>query len=118
MATASLTPFQEAVCRTVRQVPAGRVISYGGVAALMGAPRAARGVGSALCALEDGTDVPWWRVVNREGRISTTCIDHTCRLQRALLEAEGIPFDDHGCVSLDEYGWNPHGSPNPPESRG
>lgn len=100
-----MTPFRKRVREVVSSIPPGRIASYGTVAALMGHPRAARGVGSALCALEHGTEVPWWRVVNRAGRISTTCLDHTAQLQRALLEAEGVEFDEDDAVSWERFGW-------------
>lgn len=101
-----MTPFQKRVYGVVSSIPRGRIASYGTVAALMDRPRAARGVGSALCALEHDTEVPWWRVVNRAGRISTTCLDHTAQLQRALLEAEGVEFDEDDAVSWERFGWD------------
>lgn len=82
------------------------MISYGGVAALLGAPRAARGVGRALCALADA-GVPWWRVVNRNGEISTRCADHGPTLQRMLLEAEGVRFSRNGRIDWKRFGWRP-----------
>lgn len=100
-----MTPFQEKVYRTVSAVPRGKVVSYGGVAALLGQPRAARAVGSALCELPDELDVPWWRVVNRNGEISIKCIIHGPQLQRALLESEGVQFDDRGRISWKRFGW-------------
>ena len=97
--------FREAVYRLVRRVPRGRIVSYGGVAAMLGAPRAARGVGAALNALPDDHDVPWWRVVNRDGEVSTPAHDGTARLQRALLEDEGVVFDARGRASWERFGW-------------
>lgn len=101
-----MTPFQARVYRVVSAVPRGRVVSYGGVAALMGKPRAARAVGSALCELPDESDVPWWRVINRNGEISISCIHHGPALQRALLIREGVQFDRAGRVSWDAFGWD------------
>ena len=62
-----MSPFQEAVLRAVRRIPSGKVTSYGAVAAMAGQPRAARGVGWILNRLGPETDLPWWRVVNRDG---------------------------------------------------
>jgi methylated-DNA-protein-cysteine methyltransferase related protein len=90
----------------VRRCPRGRVVSYGGVAALLGHPRAARGVGTALSALPDGSDVPWWRVVNRNGEISIKGVPHGPQLQRALLLAEGVKFDRRGRIDWKTFGWD------------
>ncbi len=98
--------FAGRVYEVVRSVPEGRVTSYGEVAALVGSPRAARGVGAALNALlpEDG-DVPWWRVVNRHGALTIPSELGLRTLQRTLLEAEGVSFLDSGRVDLDLHGW-------------
>jgi methylated-DNA-protein-cysteine methyltransferase related protein len=98
--------FTERVYDTVRRVPRGLVVSYGGVAAMLGSPRAARGVGHALHALPDHSDVPWWRVVNRNGEISLRGAIHAVRLQRALLEAEGVTFDRAGRIDWRRFGWD------------
>lgn len=98
--------FTARVYRVVRRVPRGRVVSYGGVAAILGHPRAARGVGRALHALPDGSNVPWWRVVNRNGEISHRGTIHGARLQRELLKGEGVKFDRNGRIDWGEYGWD------------
>jgi methylated-DNA-protein-cysteine methyltransferase-like protein len=98
--------FSERVYRLIRKCPPGRVVSYGGVAALLGHPRAARGVGSALAALKDGSDVPWWRVINRNGEISIKGTLHGPILQRRLLESEGVRFKRSGRVDWKEFGWD------------
>lgn len=100
--------FAGRVYDLVRRVPAGRVVSYGGVAALLGHPRAARGVGRALRELPEGSDVPWWRVVNAAGEISVGRLDpHAARVQRILLEAEGVAFGPGGRIDWDRFGWSP-----------
>lgn len=108
-----MSPFTRRVWRIVRRVPRGRVVSYGGVAALMGAPRAARAVGRALCVLPDGSDVPWWRVINRNGEISIRCMVHGPQVQRALLEGEGVRFDRRGRVDWRRFGWSPGSATDP-----
>ena len=105
-----MTDFSEEVYATVQRIPRGRIINYGGVAALVGKPRAARGVGYALSHLPPGTDVPWWRVVNRRGGISTSRFTGTAQTQRAILESEGVEFDDFGQASLERFGWDPFAS--------
>ena len=118
--------FFERVYRLVRQVPPGKVTSYGAIARMLGHPRAARTVGWALHSLpssplptrgeaplsvptsggdERGGDVPWHRVINSQGRISTSCQEHGADLQRVLLEAEGVEFDERGSVDWDRFGW-------------
>jgi methylated-DNA-protein-cysteine methyltransferase-like protein len=109
---AGLTAFTKRVHHAVRSIPYGSIASYGGIAAIMGQPRAARAVGRALCMLEDGSDVPWWRVVNRNGEISIKCSVHGPALQRALLEGEGIEFDRVGRVDWSAYGWDGSGVPD------
>ena len=101
-----MSAFHEDVYRIVRPVPRGRVVSYGGVAAILGRPRAARAVGTALWNLPDGNDVPWWRVINRNGEISIKGVVHGPRIQRALLEDEGVRFDRHGRVDWERFGWS------------
>ena len=100
-------PFTRRVYHVVQRIPPGRIISYGGVAALLGTPRAARGVGQALCTLAGENGTPWWRVVNRNGEISTRCAHHGPLLQRMLLEAEGVRFDRNGRIDWKRFGWKP-----------
>ena len=98
--------FSSRVYALVRRVPRGRAVSYGGVAAMLGSPRAARGVGTALSALPPDTDVPWWRVVNRNGQISIRGEPGLAALQRRLLEREGVRFDDGGRLDWERFGWS------------
>jgi methylated-DNA-protein-cysteine methyltransferase related protein len=96
-----MTAFANAVYRLVSKCPRGKVLSYGGVAAMLGKPRLARAVGAALRNLPDGSKVPWWRVINSSGRISIDAKG----LQRALLEHEGVKFKGDR-VDWDKYGWS------------
>lgn len=99
--------FYERVYTLVGCVPTGRVVTYGQVAALLGAPRGARAVGYALRALPEGSDVPWHRVINVQGHISPRHPATSPILQRILLEAEGIDFNAEDRVSLPLYRWQP-----------
>jgi methylated-DNA-protein-cysteine methyltransferase-like protein len=94
----------EAIYAVVRRIPRGRVSSYGRVAVLAGHPGQARLVGYALHALRNGPadEVPWWRVLNRDGYISNA---YEPRLQRELLEAEGVAVDNRERVDLGRYLW-------------
>ncbi len=96
--------FYERVYAVVREVPPGTVVTYGEVARRVGSPLASRATGYALHALAWDTEVPWWRVVNREGGISDRPGDGAL-VQRQRLEAEGIAFDDAGHLNLRRYFW-------------
>lgn len=92
----------------VRRIPRGRVLTYGDVAALAGMPEHARLVGYALHALPEHSAVPWHRVINHRGGISTGRAWPGGELvQRSLLEAEGLQFDANGRTSLKRYRWTP-----------
>lgn len=105
-----MTPnFSERVYRLVRRIPYGKVSTYGDIAAMLGAPRAARGVGHALSALPQGSDVPWWRVLNRSGEISLRSMG--AHIQRATLAQEGVSFTRGGRVELRRFRWTPVESP-------
>ncbi len=97
--------FYERVYALVSQVPAGKVVTYGQVAALLGSPRAARAVGYALRYLPRGSGVPWHRVINHQGHISPRFPSESPLLQRQLLEQEGIVFTTEECVNLAQYRW-------------
>ncbi len=100
-----MNPFYHRIYKVVRHIPKGRVATYGIVARLAGRPGAARTVGWALSALDDESDVPWWRVLNAAGRISLSGADHNSVLQRALLLREGVKFAPGGGVNLATFGW-------------
>ena len=101
----AMISFYEHVYALVRQIPPGAVVTYGQVAALLGAPRAARAVGYALRFLPAGTNVPWHRVINHRGQISLRTPVESPLLQRLLLEEEGVVFDAEGRVDLSIYRW-------------
>lgn len=88
----------------VARIPRGRVSSYGRIAKLAGGC-GARQVGYALSALPEGSDIPWQRVVNSEGRISQRSGSDSHRLQQWMLEDEGIHFGPDGRIDLGRYGW-------------
>jgi methylated-DNA-protein-cysteine methyltransferase-like protein len=95
------------VYRLVAQIPKGRVVTYGQVAALLGAPRAARAVGTALRHLPQPMShtVPWQRVINTSGGISFRGDVIGVEAHRWLLENEGVEFNRHGKVNLKKYRW-------------
>jgi methylated-DNA-protein-cysteine methyltransferase-like protein len=102
---ADVPNFYTAVYRLVAQIPLGQVTTYGQIARWLGHPSAARAVGYALHALPTGSEIPWQRVINAAGRVSSRCDRHYEGIQRALLEAEGVKFDSYGHVDLQRFGW-------------
>ena len=95
------------IYHVVRRIPRGRVATYGQVAILAGLGGHARQVGYALHALDDGSAVPWHRVVNAAGRISARASPGGELVQQLLLEREGVHLDSRGRVSLDQVRWQP-----------
>ncbi|KGT88516.1 MGMT family protein [Enterobacter cancerogenus] len=95
--------FSERVWQIIAAIPKGKVTTYGDIALLAGSPRAARQVGGVLRRLPEGSKLPWFRVINRHGRISLQGDD--LFRQRDALEAEGIEVSDAGEIELDKYRW-------------
>jgi len=85
----------------VKQVPCGRVATYGQIALLAGILRYARQAGYAMHALPDNSDVPWHRVINAKGEISIRSDPFYTNIQRHLLEAEGIFFNQNNKIPLE-----------------
>jgi methylated-DNA-protein-cysteine methyltransferase related protein len=102
-----LRTFRDGVYAVVTRIPPGRVMTYGQVALVLGMPRAARQVGGALHLIADDADVPWHRVVNRHGRISTRCPEHSMWVQAERLRAEGVAVDDTLTLNLARHRWWP-----------
>jgi len=94
--------FDHAVYRVVRQIPRGKVATYGQLAALLGYLRGARAVGYAMTRCPH--DIPWQRVVNARGGISLRANVSGMITQRVRLGQEGIPFA-RGRVDLRRYRW-------------
>ncbi|MEE2665773.1 MAG: MGMT family protein [Myxococcota bacterium] len=105
------------IYRIVRRIPRGRVATYGQIARLAELPSNARQVGYALHALSEGSGVPWQRVVNHRGEVSARSFAGMERVQRALLEAEGVEFDPRGRIDLTRSQWRPR-TTAPPAGRG
>lgn len=99
-------PVFAAFCEIVRQIPRGKVATYGQVARLAGMPRCARTVGYAMAGCTDPT-VPCHRVVDRFGGTKACFDTYAPGTQRALLEAEGVTFRPDGTVDLEENLWTP-----------
>ena len=100
-----LSPLYRSIYRTVRNIPPGRVATYGGIARAAGIPGQARLVGYALHRCPEHMQIPWQRVVNAAGELSRLPDPDASQRQRDLLEREGIVFDPHGRIDLKQYGW-------------
>jgi methylated-DNA-protein-cysteine methyltransferase-like protein len=98
--------FFEQVYQVVRRIPPGKVATYGQVARILGKPRGARTVGWALHSMPEDSNVPWQRVINARGIITLDAHGPGGAIQRALLEVEGIVFDERGRIDLEVYGWD------------
>lgn len=95
----------EQIYSVVKQIPAGKVATYGQIATLAGYYRQARQVGYALHAVPSD-DIPWHRVINAQGKISLN-LEMGGAVQRKLLESEGVVFSVAGVISLKAYQWRP-----------
>ncbi len=100
-----MASFRELVIHFICDIPEGKVATYGQIAALAGSPSAARQVGYILHSSES-LNLPWQRVINAQGGLSTFKLGHG-ELQKALLEKEGIRFTADDKVNLDKYQWQP-----------
>lgn len=101
--------FFERVYEVVRQIPYGKVTSYGAIAQKIGATRSARMVGWAMNACHDLDDVPAHRVVNRKGLLTGKHHFQGTNLMQQLLESEGIVIKENQIQNFEQVFWNPNG---------
>lgn len=99
--------FFERVYVIVRQIPYGKVTSYGAIAKALGTAGSARMVGWAMNAAHNLEDVPAHRVVNRKGLLTGKHHFDGTNLMQQLLESEGIVVEDNQIVNLENYFWEP-----------
>lgn len=98
--------FFEKVYEVARQIPYGRVTSYGAIAKYLGATRSARMVGYAMNG-SHGKDVPAHRVVNRKGLLTGKHHFEGTNLMQQLLESEGIRVVNNQIQNFDKVFWEP-----------
>ena len=101
------TSFFEDVWDVARQIPKGRVTSYGAIAAYLGAKSSARMVGWAMNAAHGAKDVPAHRVVNRNGMLSGKAHFSPPEKMEQLLKKEGIKIVNNTVQNFEEKFWNP-----------
>jgi len=100
--------FFERVYEIVRQIPEGKVTSYGAIAKALGAARSARMVGWAMNASHNLEDVPAHRVVNRIGMLSGKHHFEGTNLMQQLLENEGIKVVENQIIDFEKHFWEPN----------
>lgn len=99
--------FFERVYAVARQIPYGKVTSYGAIAKALGTGRSARMVGWAMNASHNTEDVPAHRVVNRQGLLTGKHHFDGTNLMQELLENEGVKVVDHQIVDMEKHFWQP-----------
>lgn len=100
--------YRERVYTLVREIPKGKVMTYGQIAGILGEGYTARTIGYVMHGAET-EKVPWQRVINSQGKCSTGRLTIPVNLQQELLEAEGVVFSASGKCDLNEYLWFPEG---------
>ncbi len=101
-----INEFSKRIIELIHSIPEGSVATYGQIAAMAGNQRAARQVARILHSCSEKEDLPWYRVVNREGRISLKPFQGL-EVQKQLLEKEGVSFDTTDRISLTHFQWCP-----------
>ncbi len=99
--------FFERVYAIAKQIPYGKVTSYGAIANILGSARSARMVGWAMNACHGREDIPAHRVVNRKGMLTGKHHFDGTNLMQQLLESEGIIVIDNQIVDFDKHLWTP-----------
>lgn len=99
--------FFERVYEIARQIPEGKITSYGAIAKALGAARSARMVGWAMNASHNHDDIPAHRVVNRKGLLTGKHHFDGTNLMQQLLENEGIKVVDNQIVDFEKHFWEP-----------
>ena len=98
-------PVWDQIYHCVRAIPSGRVMTYGQISDLLTGRVSPLAVGWALN--QCPTDVPWHRVVNASGTCSTARRPTNPHRQQRLLEKEGVAFNDHHALDLENHRWQP-----------
>ena len=99
--------FFQKVYEVVKQIPYGKITTYGAIAKKIGAPKSARMVGYALNASFGNEEIPAHRVVNRKGVLTGKYHFQGTNLMQQLLESEGIKVKDNVVQNFEQYFWQP-----------
>jgi methylated-DNA-protein-cysteine methyltransferase-like protein len=98
--------FTERAIAIIKKIPKGRVATYGQIATMAGDPRGARQVVRILNIYHEKEKLPWFRIINREGKISLP-VGGGYELQKSMLENEEIIFDSNDKINLEKFLWSP-----------
>lgn len=88
----------------VEEIPAGKVLSYGDIAMILGNPRAARIVGYAMSSVPRGRNLPCHRVVYQDGSLVPQAF-HGLKNHRRMLEEEGVTFLENGKIDMKKHSY-------------
>jgi methylated-DNA-protein-cysteine methyltransferase-like protein len=105
------TPFTKAVLKMIKKIPRGKVASYGQIAKISGNAGGSRGVAWILHACSKKYKLPWQRVINSQGKISFDKFSKEYKIQKKLLEKEGIYFSETGTVNFKKFQWSKKNAP-------
>ena len=108
--TSHLKELYRALYVVIRNIPRGRVATYGQIAELAGLPGGARVTAASLKVSKRADRLPWQRVIGKASKLRGRIAIHDpvgAAIQRQLLEDEGVTIGDTGLIALDVYGWLP-----------
>ncbi|MFY4776128.1 MGMT family protein [Metabacillus sp. RGM 3146] len=100
-----MKPFTERAIAIIKEIPEGKVMTYGQIAALAGSPRGARQIVRILHSMSRKYSLPWHRVINSKGEVAIKD-DEGSFSQKALLQAEGIVIQQ-SCIDLETFQYHP-----------
>jgi methylated-DNA-protein-cysteine methyltransferase-like protein len=95
-----------AIYDIVARIPAGKVMTYGQIAAIIGRPRASRIVGGILHRAPYNYNLPFHRVINRTGNLAPDHVFGGKQNQRTMLESEGVVFREDGTINVEKCMWD------------
>ncbi|WP_028401663.1 MGMT family protein [Ectobacillus panaciterrae] len=101
--------FTETAVTIIKNIPAGKVMTYGQIAKLAGSPRGARQVVRILHSMSKKHNLPWHRVINSKGQIGFQD-DELFHVQKLSLQSEGVEFIDESYINLEQYQFHPEES--------
>jgi methylated-DNA-protein-cysteine methyltransferase-like protein len=101
-----MSPFTAKVIEIIKEIPEGKVMTYGQIARLAGSPRGARQVVRILHSMSAKYGLPWHRVINSKGEIAVKD-DESNSLQKLFLQGEGVELDGENRINLERYQYHP-----------